>query len=75
MELTSGATWTAASRPGWKTWLVCILLGVIPVVGWSMATMYWVTRREPWRYDAGDAAVAGLVLLVPWLLLILLLIF
>lgn len=59
----------ARPRPFWKTLLVSMLLCLIPVIGWSMASMYVVTRQEPDRYDAGAAAGAG-AFLVLWALLI-----
>jgi hypothetical protein len=54
----------SASRPLWRTVLGAGLLCLIPVVGWSMATIYVLTRNNPERYDAGEAANAGLLLLV-----------
>lgn len=60
-----GATMAATrARPLWKTILGAGLLCFIPIVGWSMATIYVLTRREPERYDAGEAAGAGVLLLL-----------
>lgn len=48
-------------RPTWKTFWVTFLLVLIPVVGWSMATMYVITRDDQEQYNAGKAALAGLI--------------
>lgn len=63
-----GNLWTGdviergAPRSVGKTVLIAVLLCFVPVVGFSMATAYWLTRHEPARYDAGAAARAGAAL-------------
>lgn len=51
-------------RNPFKTLVICFLLILIPLVGWSMATMYFITRNHQERYDAGSAAGAGFALML-----------
>ncbi|MEZ4562612.1 MAG: hypothetical protein R2853_07730 [Thermomicrobiales bacterium] len=51
-------------RAFWKTWLVSLLLTIIPLVGSAMAIVYIYTRRRPQEYEAGQAALAGLIFIV-----------
>ncbi len=51
-------------RTFWKTWIVSLLLTIIPIVGSGMAIVYIYTRKRPHEYDGGEAAVAGLILLL-----------
>jgi hypothetical protein len=53
-----------APRPLWQTLVVGGLLSFLPVVGVSMATMYWLTRDEPDQFRAGEAAGAGVMVIV-----------
>lgn len=47
-----------------KTFLVSVLLLLLPFVGWSMATHYVMTRDDPNAYAPKQAAAAGAVLFV-----------
>jgi formate-dependent nitrite reductase membrane component NrfD len=51
-------------RPLWKTWLVSILLTIVPIVGSAMAIVYIYSRKRPHEYVAGQAALAGLILIL-----------
>lgn len=68
MEIAKHDVWTAPearrSRRWWKTFLVSMLLCLIPVVGWSMATHYVMTHERPEEYAPGRAASAGGMLLL-----------
>ncbi|MFT4041483.1 MAG: hypothetical protein QM692_25085 [Thermomicrobiales bacterium] len=51
-------------RPFWKTFVFGLLLTLIPFVGAGMAVVYIYTRNRPNDYNAGEAALAGLMLFV-----------
>lgn len=53
-----------SSRPVWKTLILGGLLCLVPIVGTTMAAFYWATRHNPETYDAGQAAGAGLMVIV-----------
>lgn len=69
MNIAQGEPWAATagvrrSRAWWKTFLVSVLLCLVPFVGWSMATHYVMTHDNPEAYAPGKAASAGFFLIL-----------
>lgn len=66
MEIATSEGWAAPTvrraRPWWKTFLVSVLLCLIPVVGWGMGVHYIMTHDQPADYAPGRAAAATAIL-------------